>query len=279
LLMEQRVCHPMDNIRFELGDKLTAEQLDFFNTHGYLHFKDFIKPETVKLFIEESEKIQENLISKNITKINGVPLKFGTDIDGKKIIQRFAFTSQQSEIFKEFILDPRFRILFPLLGDDAVNPRVGENEKDGMVLNHYINTDASKFTQMGWHTDCLRDVFYGKKIMPMLNVGIHLTNAVPNNGGLRIIPGTHQQGLFNLLFKKPYFLDNRPDKNEIGLVTKAGDLTVHDGRLWHRVAKSSLIGEGSRRRVIYIPVISGNYAYKHEKSPTVFYHRLQGMVR
>jgi ectoine hydroxylase-related dioxygenase (phytanoyl-CoA dioxygenase family) len=269
----------MNYTQFELGGKLTSEQLDFFDRYGYLHFKNFIKPETVRHFIQESETIQERLIHENITKINGVPLKFGSDVDGKKIIQRFAFTSLQSQIFKEFLLDPRFKVLFPLLGADALNPRVGENEKDGMVLNHYINTDDSKFTQMGWHTDCLRDVFYGKKIMPMLNVGIHLTDAAENNGGLRIIPGTHQQGLLGLLFRKPYFLDNRPDKNEIGLMTKAGDLTVHDGRLWHRVAKSSLVGEVSRRRVIYVPVISGEYAYKNENSPTVFYHRLQSIVK
>jgi ectoine hydroxylase-related dioxygenase (phytanoyl-CoA dioxygenase family) len=166
-----------------------------------------------------------------------------------------------------------------LLGSEAINPRVGENEKDGLVINHYINTDTSRFTRMGWHTDCLRDVFYGKKIMPMLNVGVHLTDAVENNGGLKLIPGTHKQNILNLLFKKRYFFDHNPDKNEIGLNTRAGDLTVHDGRLWHRVAQSSIIGEQSRRQVMYVPMICGNLAIKHEKSKTLFYQRFQNMVK
>ena len=265
--------------KFEFKDKLTDEQIDFFEEFGFLHFSGFVSSETAQLFIRETEVIQKNWIDNNVEKVNGVPIKYGLDVGGQKIVQRFAFTSQFSAVLHEFIEDPRFKGLFPLLGPDAENPRVGENEKDGMVTNHYINTETSMFTKMGWHTDCLRDVFYGKKIMPMLNVGLHLTDAIENNGGLRIIPGTHKQGLFGLLFKKTYYLGHKPDKNEIGLMTKAGDLTVHDGRLWHRVAQSPLRGEISRRRVMYVPIICGEYAYKNENSPTVFYHHFQSIVK
>lgn len=265
--------------KFKFEEKLSQEQVDFFEEYGFLHFEGFINSDSVQLFIREMDTIQQKWIANNVEKVNGVPIKYGFDIDGRKIVQRFAFSSQHSNVLHEFIQDPRFRALFPLLGPDAENARVGENEKDGLVINHYINTETSKFTKMGWHTDCLRDVFYGKKIMPMLNVGVHLTDAIPNNGGLKIIPGTHKQGLFGLLFKKTYYLGHKPDKNEIGLQTKAGDLTVHDGRLWHRVALSPLRGEISRRRVMYVPVICGEYAYKDENSPTVFYHHFQGIVK
>jgi ectoine hydroxylase-related dioxygenase (phytanoyl-CoA dioxygenase family) len=112
----------------------------------------------------------------------------------------------------------------------------------------------------------------------MLNVGIHLSTLKPENGGLRLIPGTHRQSLYNLLFRKKYFLDNRPDKNEWAVVPEAGDLTVHDGRLWHRVAQSTVVGEASRRRVIYIPVIAGKYEPKHANSPTALYQRLGKLV-
>jgi hypothetical protein len=82
-----------------------------------------------------------------------------------------------------------------------------------------------------------------------------------------------------MVFRKRYFLDNEPDKDEVGFAIKAGDLTVHDGRLWHRVQRSRLVGEASRRRVMYIPVISGAYAPKTEESPTPFYHKFQHLVR
>lgn len=42
----------------------------------------------------------------------------------------------------------------------------------------------------------------------MLNVGIHLDDQDPANGGLRLLPGTRQQNLWNMLFRKKNFLDN-----------------------------------------------------------------------
>jgi len=262
---------------FDFSSPLTAEQVDFFEEFGFLHFRNFINPDTVALFKREMKAIEKKWIDRNVEKVNGVPIKWGTDVDGSRVVQRFAFSSQHSDVLHEFLQDPRFQALFPLLGPDAINPRMGEDEKDGLVINHYINTANSNFSRMGWHTDCLRDVFYGKKIMPMLNVGVHLTDAVDNNGGLKLLPGTHKQSLFNLLFKKRYFLDHNPDKNEMGIKTKAGDLTIHDGRLWHRVAQSSIVGEQSRRQVMYVPIICGEFAVKNEKSKTLLYQRFTNL--
>lgn len=113
----------------------------------------------------------------------------------------------------------------------------------------------------------------------MLNVGVHLTDAVPNNGGLKILAGTHKQSLFKLLFRKRYFTDHNPDENEMSLITKAGDLTIHDGRLWHRVEQSHLIGEASRRQVMYVPVICGEYMIKDENSKTQIYQRFGKLAK
>ncbi|HEX6432082.1 MAG TPA: phytanoyl-CoA dioxygenase family protein, partial [Niastella sp.] len=132
----------------------------------------------------------------------------------------------------------------------------------------------SQYKQLGWHTDSPRDLFLGSAILPMLNVGVHLDDCPYDNGGLRVLPGTHKQGLFRLLFRKKYFIDNTPDKKEVGFDIEAGDLTVHDGRLWHRVQQSPFLGAKSRRRVMYIPIITGAFQPKHKDSPTPFYHRL-----
>lgn len=152
--------------------------------------------------------------------------------------------------------------------------RIAETEKDGLVVNHYLNTSNSNFTRLGWHTDSPRDLFLGSRIKPMLNVGLHLDDCPQSNGGLRVLAGTHNKGLLTLFFKKKYFIDHKPDVNELGLDIEAGDLTVHDGRLWHRVQQSPHIGEQSRRRVMYIPVVTGAYQPKHEESSTPFYHKL-----
>lgn len=263
--------------RFTLGESLTPEQLDFFRQYGFLHFRAFIEPATVQSLLRASEDVQRQWLADEVKKVNGVPIKYGRDVDGSPIVQRFAFASHHSPVLHQFLQDPRFRALFPLL--EAPGGRVGENEKDGLVINHYVNVPGSEFSQMGWHTDSLRDVFYGKKIGPMLNVGVHLDGTPATNGGLRLIPGTHRQGLRDILFRKKYYKDVGPDDHEIAVETEPGDLTVHDGRMWHRVAQSPLVGEVSRRRVMYVPIIAGKYEPKHDNSPTPFYLRFLHLVK
>ena len=261
---------------FTLGDQLSAEQLEFFEKNGFIHFKNFIANEKVKQLLDESVKVQDQWIREDVKSVNGVPIKFGTDVNGKKIVQRFAFLNKQSDLFSNLLKDDRLKSLFDFIADHEC--RIGENEKDGLVFNHYINTENSNYSQLGWHTDALRDIFYGQKVMPMLNVGIHLDNSSTDNGGLRIIPGTHNKGLATLLFKKVYFISHKADKKEVGLNVEAGDLTVHDGRLWHRVAQSPFVGEKSRRRVMYVPIICGKFIPKTEHSKPMLYQRLMTLT-
>ena len=262
--------------KFTLGQELTGEQQLFFNEHGFIHFKNFIKPETVKSIIEASQQVQQQWLAAKVLKVNGVPVKFGKDLDGSDIVQRFAFINQHHYLFSGLADDPRFEILLGLVGPGA---RLGTSEKDGMVLNHYVNSSQSAFTKMGWHTDGLRDIFHGTRLNPMLNVGIHLNSLKPEHGGLRVLPGTHKQSIYQMLFRKRYFLDNQADATEVAIIPEAGDLTIHDGRLWHRVAQSTVIGEESRRRVIYIPIIAGKFEPKHTDSPTAFYQKFAGLVK
>ncbi len=257
---------------FQLQEQLTEEQKKFFEKNGFIHFKNFIAKEKVNELLCEAESIQDEWVSKDFKTINGVPIKYGTDVNGKKIVQRFAFINQHSEMFANVLKDSRLKGLFELIGTGDC--RIGETEKDGLVLNHYINTEESNYSQLGWHTDALRDIFQGQKIMPMLNVGIHLDNSTTDNGGLRLIPGTHNKGIGTMLFKKIYFISHKPDKKELGLNVEAGDLTVHDGRLWHRVARSPFTGEQSRRRVMYVPIVTGKFTPRDENSKPLLYQRL-----
>ncbi|MFN7791549.1 MAG: phytanoyl-CoA dioxygenase, partial [Cyclobacteriaceae bacterium] len=157
---------------FTLGESLTKDQIEFFEKNGFIHFKNFISKEMVDILLRDAEKIQDEWVSQGYKMINGVPIKYGTDITGKTIVQRFAFLNQHSTVFADLLKDIRLKALFSLIGTEDC--RIGETEKDGLVFNHYINTEESNYTQLGWHTDALRDVFQGQKILPMLNVGIHM---------------------------------------------------------------------------------------------------------
>lgn len=259
-----------------LGESLTVEQKLFFQKNGMIHFPGFISRDTVAALWNACEMIQAKWLTEGLKMVNGTPIRWGRDVDGSPIVQRFAFANQHSTTLAEFLRDPRFQLLLELVGPDA---RLGINEKDGLVVNHFLNTNMSNYTQLGWHTDSIRDIFLGKRILPMINVGIHLDDQEVSNGGLRLLPGTHEQNLWNMLFRKKSFVNNDPDEREVAFAIKAGDLTLHDGRCWHRVERSKLVGEASRRRVMYIPIIVGKYAPKRADSPTPFYFHLRSLVR
>ena len=259
-----------------LGDRLSEEQRAHFDRTGALHFRGFLQTQAVEAILRAIEEIQDRWVAQGVKVVNGTPIKYGSDMDGRPIIQRFAFASQHHPVLEELLKDPRFNALFELVGSDA---RLGTHEKDGLVVNHYVNTSASQFTQMGWHTVALRDIFLGRRILPMLNVGIHLDDQDPHNGGLRLIPGTQKQGLPQMLCRKGYYKDMTADPEEVAFDIPRGDLTIHDARLWHRVERSRLTGDASRRRVMYIPIICGRYQPKTANSRVPFYHRFQHLVK
>jgi phytanoyl-CoA hydroxylase len=263
--------------KFHLGDKLTDEQVAFFNKYGFLHFDNVLSKDEVQAIIDSHTDAQQKLFAEGAKDINGVPLFTGIDEKGNKMIHRFPFFSLLSKPIHEFIASGRLKPLLKLL--PGYNPRIAEDEKDGVVFNYYLNSPQSKFKQMGWHTDSIRDLFYDGKVLPMLNIGVYLDDSSSINGGLRLLPGTHNQKIFQLLFKKAYFLNKRKDKNEAIVIARAGDVVVHHGHLWHRVGTSPYVGEKSRRRVMYIPVVCGKLVTKNKESKTPLYHKLRPVTK
>ncbi|WP_080054094.1 phytanoyl-CoA dioxygenase family protein [Spirosoma aerolatum] len=257
-------------------DGLTAEQVASFSKNGFLHIKNFVSRDTVRLFIQALQRIEANWIAEKVDKINGTPIKYGRDEHGQLIVQRFAFASLFSPVLSTFLQSPELQALTTLLR--PYEGRISEEEKDGLVVNHYVRTPESNFSRMGWHTDSPRDLFLGHRIRPMLNVGLHLDDCPQSNGGLRVLPGTHRQNTLMTLFRKRQFIDHRPDRREVGFDIEAGDLTIHNGSLWHRVEQSPKLGAESRRRVMYIPIITGDYQPKHAASKTPFYHVLGAKI-
>jgi hypothetical protein len=265
----------MTTAGFTFTGQLTAEQQKFLDENGYIKFDGFLSPQQVDFFWTELEKVQAQWLAEGRQNAFGIPIKYGKDLDGKPIVQRFAFASQYSKPLHELVTSERFRKIASMLGTEF---RFGEDEKDGLVVNHYVNQGGSRYKQLGWHTDGLRDLFYLKKPGPLWQIGLYLDDSPKEKGGLRVIPGTHLQSFFAQAFGKLHFLDHKPDPREICIEARRGDLTIHDGRLWHRVARAEVSGEASRRRVAYLPFIEGPRAPKSEASPTPLYHYLQRLT-
>ena len=143
------------------------------------------------------------------------------------------------------------------------------------MLNRFRNEPGAKYKNLGWHTDSLRDLFYLEKPRRYLNVGFYLTDSPLHVGGLRLLPCTHHQPISSLMTRKLYFVDQAPDPYELAVTAEAGDLTIHDGRLWHRTALATVTGDASERCVTYLPIMDGPVKKKHAKSATPAYYHLK----
>ncbi len=279
---ELLTCPPLDartlalglplNTRFVLRSDLTPVQYAFLQLHGFIVFARVASLEEVRTILSEVDRIQDKLLAEGIDKINGVPVWFGTDEDGKPWLQRMGFSSVYSDWLEAFVTDARFEPIRRLIGENA---RIGTREKDGVVFNRYVNRPGSTRPALPWHTDALRDVFYnGEMPGPMLNVGLHFDRIKPEDGGLWLIPGTHTQSAWSTLFRKIHFVSDDDDADEIGVETWPGDLTVHDGRMWHRVKASPHTGARSIRHSMYVPYVVDAFQPKGAETKTSLYMRV-----
>lgn len=261
--------------RFDLREARIEAWRRAFDEVGAIHFPGAATPDEARRLQAAADAVSDEMVRRGVAKVNGVPIKYGRRPDGRPYVQRAAFSTLFSDAIRDFVHDPRFEPLRRFCGADA---RVGDREKDGVVINCYRNEPGSRYVRLGWHTDGLRDVFYGRLPGPMYNVGYYLEDSPAEKGCLRLLPGSHRQGLFSMAFRKLYFLDHREDPAEVRLEARAGDVTVHDGRLWHRVARATATGDASQRRTMYVPYLEGPFEPKHEGSPTPLYHYLQRLT-
>lgn len=260
------------SVRFKLRDAITPLQKAYLDIHGFLVFDRVLTSDEVPRLLSEIKEVEAKLLGSGTTSVFGVPVWVGEDPDGKPFMQRTGFFSVQSEWAHELFTSSRFEAVRQLIGDDA---RIGEREKDGVVVNRYVNAPGSLRPNLGWHTDAMRDLFYNWKVPgPMLNVGIHPDRVRPEDGGLRLLPGTHHDSFLMMAFRKPYFVAHKADKNEVAVETWPGDLTVHDGRAWHRVQTSPHSGWKSLRHSLYIPYVRDAYQPKDENSKPMWYLRV-----
>lgn len=262
--------------RFTLRAETTPVQRAFLDRHGFIVYDRVATRAEVEAILAEVDRVEAELLSAGQRKVYGVPVWFGPDPDGRDYLFRMGFTSVYSPYLGAFVRDARFEPIRRLIGADA---RIGDREKDGVVFNRYVRSEGSLRPNLAWHTDALRDVFYNRKMPgPMLNVGLHFDRIRPQDGGLRVLPGTHTQGVWSTLFSKIHFVTQTPDPREVPVETWPGDLTVHDGRMWHRVEAAPVTGWASLRRSMYVPYVCDAERLKGEDSPTPAYLKLFDLI-
>lgn len=231
----------------------------FLKANGFIHFKGFFDSERMlevsHQFTQAFESAEKGL--KNRAKTPYLV----TGQESNNEVQRIPFLTTHAPFFHTFILEEVMSAIRPL-GFEKY--RVGFDERNGVVATKF-NNKKDGWSKIGWHTDIGNSLYYVQHREHYFNVGLHLDQSDETNGCLHVLPGTQRQSAFMLYTKKAAFLDNRKDPHESSIETEPGDLTIHDGRLWHRVSPVT-----KQRRVLYFNLLKGKKleAKTADSSPT-----------
>jgi hypothetical protein len=117
-----------------------------------------------------------------------------------------------------------------------------DDERFGVVYQDARADQGTGYSRIGWHTDVQSGPHLD--IWPSVAFTIHLDATSPQNGFLRVVPGSHRGGTATmpLGFEKV--------DGEIPLYCDRGDVLLHEANLWHAAARATEDGPpGVRRHV------------------------------
>ena len=143
--------------------QLTKQQLNFFNTFGYLHFPGLLD-DCIERIIEEFERIWHEHGGGHNGRLH--------DEQARSCIVPFP---DQSEYLSSLLDDPRIHdIAASILGDDF----------------NYTSGDGNLYVgDTRWHSDG-----YDGARIPSIKIAFYLDPLTREEGAVRIIPGSHRCG-------------------------------------------------------------------------------------
>ena len=136
---------------------------------------------------------------------------------------------------------------------DIVEPLIGPDI--GVFASHLLQKPAAVGKRVPWHED---SAYWNKVLDPMIvaSITIAIEPSLPENGCLRVIPGTHKHGYSD------YAQVKNPDEQVFGIEIKAdqydeskavdialqpNEASIHNGRIIH----GSNPNTGTRRRAVF----------------------------
>ena len=191
---------------------LSQDQLDFFDTFGYLGFPGLLK----------------DCIDKIIEEFEDVWVKAGRTHDG---VTRSALVPlpDKSEYLSSLLDDPRIH--------DIASSICGED------FNYYSGDGNYYVGDTGWHSDG-----YNQRPVKSIKIAFYLDPVTTNSGALRVIPGSHRNidsfgDLLESHLTSDIFGMTGDQIPAVALESNPGDVLVFN----HRIKHSSWGGSNRRR--------------------------------
>lgn len=231
---------PLDLHRGFPADGDREEMRHFLLTAGFLHVKGVYSADEVARFGAEVEHARTQ------TTPGDRFSWWSLNAAGDEVVTRINYLGRFSPLLQELCFEPRLTGFARLAGAGF---RVCDDRLDGPMVfvksSHIVKGDGD----LGWHTD---DGIGGHPAMcPLIQAGIQLDHANPENGQLMVLAGSHRHVNHWLKW------GDEGDLPVVRIETEPGDLTVHFGDIMHSTPPPT--GPDAGRRALY-------YKFAEEKT-------------
>ena len=223
--------------------KSDADELEsFFAEHGFAVMRGLYPAAQLRAHETELVHQQARLLAGELPDDCGTVVLDDPDamIDGRPFAHYVCHVTEISEITRTAAYHPILvATIGRLLGPGAW---MLEDDRFGVVYQDARPGDGSAYSRIGWHSDAQS----GPALdwWPSVAFTIHLDATSPQNGFLRVVPGSHRGGTE----KMPLGFEKVP--GEVAVYCDRGDVLLHHSDLWHSAARATDDGEGGTRRHI-----------------------------
>jgi ectoine hydroxylase-related dioxygenase (phytanoyl-CoA dioxygenase family) len=219
----------------QLDDALAS-----FETRGYAILHGLYDEETLTALEVELERQQAALLAGALPERCGTVILDEPDamIDGKPFAHYVCHVTELSPITRDAVLHP---VLV-----EAAKRALGsscwllEDDRFGVVYQDARPGEHSGYSRIGWHSDFQSGP--NLATWPSMAFTIHIDATSPQNGFLRVVPGSHLGGTDGM----PLGFEKVP--GEVAVYCDRGDVLLHHSDLWHSAARATDVGAGAIRR-------------------------------
>jgi ectoine hydroxylase-related dioxygenase (phytanoyl-CoA dioxygenase family) len=212
----------------------------FFAEHGFAVMRGLYTDQELRELELELERQQQRLLAGELPDICGTVILDDPDavIDGEPFAHYVCHLTEVSSIAKAASYQPDMvAAITQLLGPDAW---MLEDDRFGVVYQDARPGAQSGYSRIGWHSDHQSGPHLD--IWPSVAFTIHIDGTSPQNGFLRILPGSHRGGTDDM----PLGFEHVP--GELALYCERGDVLLHHSDLWHGAARATEDGDAAIRR-------------------------------
>jgi ectoine hydroxylase-related dioxygenase (phytanoyl-CoA dioxygenase family) len=225
---------------FEI-DELDAA-IAFFDEHGFCTLRGLYDEREISELEREGVAAQQRLLAGALPERCGTVVLDDPDavIDGAPFAHYVCHITEVSAPVRAAAMHPVLtEIIQRILGAGSW---LLEDDRFGVVYQDARPGERSGYSRIGWHSDFQSGPHLS--IWPSVAFTIHIDGTSPQNGFLRVVPGSHRHGTdgMPLGFEKV--------RGEAALYCERADVLLHHSDLWHAAARATDDGPEAVRRHI-----------------------------